>query len=570
MPRPLSQSLLGVYTASYFEAWAVHPGGLMRCNGWDTAPAEPPFPSPLYGIHGSARDNIYAVGYRLALHFDGRTWSKLAIPGEQLDAVWCRGRDDVYATGCYVYHLTNGVWQKQGNAACFDAISGDGDFVCAVGGSRAAVNHGTGWHHTEFDGDVHLTCVDTDGSSAYAAGRQGDHGVLYRYRYDQDTMPGSWAPVDFAGLPPDIRSLSIDDLHRILLLGAVGGIWQLSDGELRPIWSDSSRTIAGISAETLGGSGFAWAVGSQGTLLRGVYQRDTSPWGYIWEAYHTGPGIEVSKLRGTDCGTMAALECGRRLIVKQGEAWRTIETGAEKLLLDFWLDSSGAMFAVGLDGVVVSGDTSGLHREDAGTTALLKSVWGASPTDVWVVGEGVLLHRVGGVWTRIVDPEVVPRPVSEFGLHGRAPDDVFLATGSGDFDVVITGRLLHWDGTGWSEVLRVPGRHLTIVRADTASEAVVVAGRRITESENDSGVAYLFDGADWHDITPPDGLPTPVDLLVRGAGDIWLASYGGLMHFDGASWTAVSAPGSVSSVWGRAGCGLFVVADGDIWQRPLI
>lgn len=55
----------------------------------------------VYGIWGTAPDNIYAVGYpREILHYDGESWRLMAVaPDSPVYAIWGTGDSDIFAVG---------------------------------------------------------------------------------------------------------------------------------------------------------------------------------------------------------------------------------------------------------------------------------------------------------------------------------------------------------------------------------------------------------------------------------------------------------------------------------------
>jgi hypothetical protein len=78
------------------------------------------------------------------------------------------------------------------------------------------------------------------------------------------------------------------------------------------------------------------------------------------------------------------------------------------------------------------------------------------------------------------------------------------------------------------------------------------------------GGADSFDGLDFENYNAfEDGLPGDIvyDLATDPGHNIWVASNGGLGHFDGTSWTSTTIPGMA----GRLATQVEVAPNGDVW-----
>jgi hypothetical protein len=74
--------------------------------------------------------------------------------------------------------------------------------------------------------------------------------------------------------------------------------------------------------------------------------------------------------------------------------------------------------------------------------ASLESVWAASVSDVWAVGEGGVLRHYSGDPSQRFDIVASPTTRSLHGVWGSGPDDIWTV---GD-----RGTVLHYDGSAWS------------------------------------------------------------------------------------------------------------------------
>jgi hypothetical protein len=67
--------------------------------------------SNIYGIWGSAWNDVYAVGHETIMHYDGNQWSYLSVPGDK-HGVWGSSATDVFIVGYsgYIYHYAGSSW----------------------------------------------------------------------------------------------------------------------------------------------------------------------------------------------------------------------------------------------------------------------------------------------------------------------------------------------------------------------------------------------------------------------------------------------------------------------------
>ena len=175
------------------------------------------------------------------------------------------------------------------------------------------------------------------------------------------------------------------------------------------------------------------------------------------------------------------------------------------------------------------------------------SVWGSSPSDVFVGAEdGLIYHFDGASWSR----EDTGVGVAIESLHGSGPNDVWAGGRS----------FLYYDGSAWSLVEPQIGGIMGIWAASPTSVFVL----------SFSGV-YQFDGSQWTQtlsdsvLGPRHGGVTTnyfTDIWGRSSSDVYaLASEGALFHFDGESWSE----GKVSEVSGNEAVSIDGGPDGDMW-----
>jgi len=150
-----------------------------------------------------------------------------------------------------------------------------------------------------------------------------------------------------------------------------------------------------------------------------------------------------------------------------------------------WGSASNNVFAVASDGSLWHYDGTTWQAMTGGTIQVLSGTWGSGASDVFAVGENGTILRYDGVsWT--AQPNGTPQGQDLRGVWGTSRTDVFAVGGNAWPGGGAT--ILHYDGTTWS--------------------------------------------------TLPSG--TTQDLLAvwgRSASDVFVVGYGGILHYNGSSWS---------------------------------
>lgn len=233
----------------------------------------------------------------------------------------------------------------------------------------------------------------------------------------------------------------------------------------------------------------------------------------------------------------------------------------------------------------------------------LLTVFGTSPSDVWVTGEeGALARFDGEGWHGF--PTALNTPLR--GLHGNGPGNVW---------AVGPHAVLRFDGEAWVELLHVPEETLLDIWVSPRGEAWI-AGH---SNRDDRALVRSWDGVSWQtyvletaltfwavwgssdgviyiagtafdgsgvvlrgnaDGVVPSGYagPSVRDVWGTSSDDVWVAAYEGVFqHWDGSSWTVYEAPDRARVMSGiGAGAsrafavgldGLILHYDGEIWSR---
>lgn len=180
-------------------------------------------------------------------------------------------------------------------------------------------------------------------------------------------------------------------------------------------------------------------------------------------------------------------------------------------------------------------------------------VWGASPDAVQLSGGPYTLTPDGSTYR--IHPTGGGASVT--GLWGTAGDDVFAT--------LLDGGLVHYDGTGWSPVLK----------SELPLRAIWGSGPGDIYAVGDGGTMLHYDGSAWTPVST--GVDWPfTDLWGSGPKDIYVldgdskgsAGPGQYLHYDGTAWTPHTLKGSrgVRGVSGEGPQDVYMVDNqGTLW-----
>ena len=83
------------------------------CQGYTIVPMASPTSNTLEDVWGSSSNNVFAVGDKVILHYDGSTWTNMNIPSSStLYSVWGSSATDVWAVGDVVLHYNGISWSQ--------------------------------------------------------------------------------------------------------------------------------------------------------------------------------------------------------------------------------------------------------------------------------------------------------------------------------------------------------------------------------------------------------------------------------------------------------------------------
>jgi hypothetical protein len=164
----------------------------------------------------------------------------------------------------------------------------------------------------------------------------------------------------------------------------------------------------------------------------------------------------------------------------------------------------------------------------ASSQTRLLSVWGTSNTNAYAGGPGVLFHRVPGAWA----PVALPNTKTIYAISGSGPDDIY-AVGA---DAAGTEpNLLHGGGDTFTDLSSQVMPLANVLRGVwvRASNDVFAVGF--------AGTILHFDGATWTAMS--SGVTADLmDVWGTSATNVYAVGTGVVLHYDGAAWSEVAIP----------------------------
>ena len=196
------------------------------------------------------------------------------------------------------------------------------------------------------------------------------------------------------------------------------------------------------------------------------------------------------------------------------------------------------------------------------TTDHLNAAWGASDSDVWVVGDkGVILRFNGNTWAKVS----APTGSNIKAIWGSSANDIW-AVGK-------DGVILRYQGSSWVQVSSPTILELSSIWGSSVNDIWAVGKDKVLH----------YDGGNWtlQPLPNPPNPDKPWDLKgVWGlaANNVWVVGHdGAIFHFNGTSWTVQPSPvgDNLKAVRGRWGQEVWVVGDkgvqifttGAAWSR---
>lgn len=254
-----------------------------------------------------------------------------------------------------------------------------------------------------------------------------------------------------------------------------------------PANTPALRSLQGVWTD---GPSNAWAVGNNSTIMRW----NGSNWTVVSDTLTPIAGFDnYNAVWGSGSTTLIG-GAGVLRCTSTNACANDVVPGAGAIL-GIWGTALSNVFAVGANGRIVRHDGTSWQQMPSTTTRNLARVWGSSASDVWAVGDSVLLHFNGTAWSNVpmtgplasLQTQVNPTGTFQIGLWGSASNDVYLGG--------LAGRIARFDGRTWA--LMTPDVNNTRVVAITGVAA--------------TGALALSDRAViWRGVGPNGGFAAPI------------------------------------------------------------
>ena len=545
VPTPTSLDLFSVWGTSSTDAWAVgsshYSSGvepatsvILQWNGVTWSLSATVMAAELWGVWEAASNDVWAVGASdpgdaLALHYNGMTWSKIAVTGTNasvLYSVWGSSDAAVWAVGndgAEVPEILN--WNGTSWAVQYNNTGASSALPLWVWGSAAndvwAATSGTPLH---FNGSewqpVAVDMADSPGPISVAGAGGHVWGTYQNTVFEwngsgwMSAIPVTDASVGASGLTlSSVWPSSPTDIWAV----GVGGTLAHYDGTS---WSTTSPEPE-LKAAWANAPGDAWAVGASGTALHWSEN--------VWTTTNTGTAATMKAVWGATASDTWAMASDSTMYRWNGTAWSSFTSPTTNPLIALTGTRESEAGASGSEVWVSDGPGT---VTDAGTSV--------GPTN-----SGQLYHWTGGTsWPPLPVPVVGTNSSWVNALWTNTSNDVWGAGYQIAAGGSTTGIVVHWNGSAWSLVATTPltsgtATTFTYVWASGPND-VWVGG--IASGGARTGAVIRWDGTQWSDVTPAN---------LSGVGGIWGATsnepylwahFGGelnesVIQFDGAAWS---------------------------------
>jgi hypothetical protein len=535
---PTNEHLYGVWSASPTDAWAVGlQGTVLHWNGSAWTATTGVTTKDGAGVWGSASNDVWAI-FNLTtnpaspvpdlLHYDGTKWSVATPSGgtgsAYLTGLWGTAANDVWAAGdgFTMIHFDGSKWNtvqdpgfnnfEPGVMGFWGQPSGGTTWLMAGGPNYQSLSHttGSGWTQDYVSSPDVFSLSSIWGSAPNDLWLGGPSKILH---WDGANMAIGDNPV-----PEDTLALEAPGVQ----------IWGASAAD---VWM-----VGGAMAHGNAGAWTQWWQGAVGTaiggsVLVGSDANDVWDFGPYASLHYDGTSwSSVTSLPTNDLfvaayvgSSTAAWALGGEGDVEywNGTAWKSLGTVVMR-------DKGGGIWASAPDDVWVENGSDGDTRWDGSTWQLspfpsgsscysvpaATALWGSSSTDVWLVGTGGAVHRVG------------------------------------------------------------PSTNPTCVLVDAMVQATTIWGRTASDiwAVGANGVAFHYDGSSWTARPTGTGIAlksvwasSPTDAWAAGDDPI-VTKTSGLLHWDGTTWTATGIQG-MGAVWGADASNLWTAGSGGFVLR---
>ncbi|HET6347845.1 MAG TPA: hypothetical protein VFH88_02060 [Candidatus Krumholzibacteria bacterium] len=474
-------------------------------------------------------------GYSMFELKDGR-WFQFVLPPGYIRASWARAPDDVYiATTFQAYHFDGLSWTKLplSDDKYLNCIAGNQAGHVVLGGDRGyiAIYDGNTWSETSLDSTAYVSSVAmTESGTAFAT----DYPQIFsivgnthtsisdEYNYEPDLRAdgdrlysfGSYSDCNtyvnrirmYDGTWHDVLTTpqSISDLWvgrgEIIAFGRDGFLWRgtASGGDeqsppypARGPLVDVAEIDGAIYA--VGEGAFRYEAGSWTDLnkeyitrsladgVSGLNRNDIYAVGYqmilhydgrAWSWVNGGLDARLEAVWEAPNGHVIAV--GNGIVEFDGLRWSRTELPIGALALyDVW-GAGGTVVAVGFNGLAVKKTSQGWEKMSTNTDEAMYSLWGWDEQHIYAAtsASNQIMFYNGATW----------RPVIINGVDAGDPSSIWGTSPSNLFVLNRSGRLVHFDGRGWTNEECILGSMGRICGSGTSNLLAVGYGGAVAYS----------------------------------------------------------------------------------------
>jgi hypothetical protein len=513
-----------------------------RYIGWRETPIT--LSTQIRAIHGTARDNVFAAGSDGALlHWQGIRWNVLTpATFDHFRAVAAFAPDHAIALGELgtIQRYDGTAWTTMLNDPTwrFNAVARVGTEAFAVGSKGVLRYNGTSWSTFVAPGTTELVAVwGSSATDLYAIDTAGVFSHFTGVMWQPIALPapavavwGNSATNVYVSTTSAVHHLVNNSWPTNLITnsGVMAGTGMggtdvcLAGGPLdNSVWCYTGgfwNMIAGF-ATGFGTVNAMWGSGPDDVFLAGsagVAHFDGATW------FGTTNANPAPRSLWGDASVVYAVNGNILRSTTANGLFSTVLTSTSgQALFGVWGASPSDVFAVGQSGTIQRYNGSAWSKMTNADSRTLLAVWGSSGTNVYAVGSGGAILRYTGTWGSVVPGTTM----NLTDVWGSSATDIF-AVGAG-------GTIVHSSGGAFTPMTSTTTRDLRGVFGTSPTNVYAVG---------DVGTLLHYDGTGWTQI--PSGTGTALnDVWGFSANDVFaVGDFGTMLYFDGSTWTPVNGP----------------------------
>jgi hypothetical protein len=558
-PLPTGNPIYGVWGSAVNDIFVVgQNGSLMRYNGTTWNLMTSGTTSTLRGIWGNDASNIFAVGMSGAIiRYNGTAWSTMSSGSTvSLYGIWGSGVADIYAAGDSgtIIHWNGTTWGSPMTTNTTRNLRGiwgsAANNIFAVGDNGTVVRYnGTNWGTAPMDSKTtqNLKAVWGFGANVYAVG---DNGTVIKY-------DGTGWALMTSNTTQNLKAVWGTAANNIYALGDNGTVMLYNGTTWSAVASGTTEQLWG-----LWGSGAANIMAVGGSYNNGYHGLILNFNGTAWSPMTSGPTNWIYGGWGSGSSSVFAVGDSGTVLYYNGTSWSAMASGTTSNLYGAWGSSATDVYAVGNSGTIRKYNGAAWSSMTSGTTANLFGVWGNSSTNIYAVGDnGIIIRYTGGpAWSA---PMTTGTTARLNAIWGSGSSDIFAVGGYADWSTLSNyGVILHYDGTSWSKMLSGSNFFFQGVWGSSPTDVYAVGAYYQFYGPQSATIyskIYHYDGAGWNEMSS-----TNVGLLngVWGSGANSVFAVGGngsILRYDGSVWNAMTSgtTNPLFSIWGSSAADYF-------------